>query len=204
MDGRYGDIADLDRLRIDGLIVTGAEPNAATLPEEPFWQDLTAIIDWARSNTRSAIWSCLAAHAAVLHLDGIQRQRLDVKCSGVYDCAKVTDDWLMKGITSPLKVAHSRINALDKGDLIARGYQLLTPVSMESEAPRSDDAVVSGNLPRVHTLIIGREVEVAAIAKCLVAQSLVTLAGSGGIGKTRLALAVGEHLFPLFPDGVWW
>jgi len=126
MDGRYGDIADLDRLRIDGLIVTGAEPNAATLPEEPFWQDLTAIIDWARSNTRSAIWSCLAAHAAVLHLDGIERQRLDVKCSGVYDCAKVTDNWLMKDVNLPLKVAHSRVNALRKSDLTAGGYQVLT------------------------------------------------------------------------------
>jgi homoserine O-succinyltransferase/O-acetyltransferase len=126
MEGRYGDIADLDRLRIDGLIVTGAEPNAATLPEEPFWQDLTAIIDWARSHTRSAIWSCLAAHAAVLHLDGIERQPLDVKCSGVYDCAKVTDNWLMKDINSPLKVAHSRVNALRKSDLAAGGYQVLT------------------------------------------------------------------------------
>jgi len=126
MDGRYGDIADLGRLRIDGLIVTGAEPNAATLPEEPFWQDLTAIIDWARSNTRSAIWSCLAAHAAVLHLDGIERQRLDVKCSGVYDCAKVADNWLMKDVNSPLKIAHSRVNALRKSDLTAGGYQVLT------------------------------------------------------------------------------
>jgi homoserine O-succinyltransferase len=126
MDGRYGDIADLGRLRIDGLIVTGAEPIAATLPEEPFWQDLTAVIDWAQTNTRSAIWSCLAAHAAVLHLDGIERQRLDVKCSGVYDCAKVADDWLMKDITSPLKVAHSRLNALHRDDLAAGGYQLLT------------------------------------------------------------------------------
>jgi homoserine O-succinyltransferase/O-acetyltransferase len=126
MDGRYGDIATLGRLRIDGLIVTGAEPNAATLPEEPFWQDLTAIIDWAQNNTRSAIWSCLAAHAAVLHLDGIERQPLDVKCSGVYDCAKVTDNWLTRDINSPLKVAHSRVNALRKSDLAAGGYQVLT------------------------------------------------------------------------------
>jgi homoserine O-succinyltransferase len=126
MEGRYADIADLGRMHIDGLIVTGAEPIAATLPDEPFWKDLTSIIDWAETHTRSAIWSCLAAHAAVLHLDGIERQRLDVKCSGIYDCAKVNDGWLMQGITSPLKVAHSRINALDKGDLTARGYQLLT------------------------------------------------------------------------------
>jgi homoserine O-succinyltransferase len=86
VDQKYTDIAELDRLHIDGLIVTGAEPNAATLPEEPFWQDLTDLIDWAKTNTRSTIWSCLAAHAAVLHLDGIERRRLDEKCSGTYDC----------------------------------------------------------------------------------------------------------------------
>jgi homoserine O-succinyltransferase len=141
MDGRYGDIADLDRLRIDGLIVTGAEPNAATLPEEPFWQDLTDIIDWARNNTRSAIWSCLAAHAAVLHLDGIERQPLDVKCSGVYDCAKVTDNWLTRDINSPLKVAHSRVNALRNSDLAAGGYQVLT------ESPEAGVDIFAKRLP---------------------------------------------------------
>jgi homoserine O-succinyltransferase len=123
---QYTDIADLDRLHIDGLIVTGAEPNAATLAEEPFWQDLTGIIDWAKTNTRSTIWSCLAAHAAVLHLDGIERQRLKTKCSGIFDCAKVSDHWLTRGVTSPLKIAHSRLNALKESDLAARGYKLLT------------------------------------------------------------------------------
>jgi homoserine O-succinyltransferase len=126
VDHQYTDIADLGRLQIDGLIVTGAEPNAATLPQEPFWQDLTGIIDWAETSTRSTIWSCLAAHAAVLHLDGIERQRLDAKCSGVYDCAKVIDNWLTKDVTSPLKISHSRLNEVRASDLAARGYQLLT------------------------------------------------------------------------------
>ena len=126
MQGRYRDIADLERLHFDGLIVTGAEPNADTLPEEPFWKELTEVIDWAKTNTRSSIWSCLAAHAAVLHLDGIERYRLDTKCSGVYDCAKSRDDALTKALTSAIKVPHSRLNALRKGDLVARGYQILT------------------------------------------------------------------------------
>jgi homoserine O-succinyltransferase len=126
VDLQYTDIADLGRLQIDGLIVTGAEPNAATLPEEPFWRDLTEIIDWAKTNTRSTIWSCLAAHAAVLHLDGIERQRLPAKCSGVYDCAKVTDSWLTEDVPSPLRISHSRLNELRAHDLAARGYQLLT------------------------------------------------------------------------------
>jgi homoserine O-succinyltransferase len=126
IDGHYADIADLDRLHIDALIVTGAEPNAATLPEEPFWRELTALIDWAEANTRSTIWSCLAAHATVLHLDGIERQRLDAKCSGIFDCSRAADDALLKNVTSPLKISHSRFNALRGSDLAARGYRILT------------------------------------------------------------------------------
>jgi homoserine O-succinyltransferase len=126
IDRQYTDIAELGRLQIDGLIVTGAEPNATTLSEEPFWQDLTDIVDWAETNTRSTIWSCLAAHAAVLHLDGIERQRLNAKCSGIYDCFGVTEDWLIQDAPSPLKISHSRLNELRASDLVARGYQLLT------------------------------------------------------------------------------
>jgi homoserine O-succinyltransferase/O-acetyltransferase len=126
VDQQYTDIAELGRLSIDGLIVTGAEPIAARLDEEPFWQELTEIIDWAASNTRSTIWSCLAAHAAVLHLDGIERHRLDTKCSGIFDCAKTSDNWLTRNVTSPLKIAHSRLNELREGDLVAHGYQMLT------------------------------------------------------------------------------
>jgi homoserine O-succinyltransferase/O-acetyltransferase len=126
VDRKYTDIAELDRLHIDGLIVTGAEPNAAILPQESFWQDLTDIIDWAKTNTRSTIWSCLAAHAAVLHLDGIERQRLDAKCSGIYDCFAVADHWLTNGLPSPFPVSHSRLNELRTTDLTARDYQLLT------------------------------------------------------------------------------
>ena len=90
VDSEYSDLSELDRLQVDGLIVTGAEPiapelagRAATGATSP------SLIDWAKTNTRSTIWSCLAAHAAVLHLDRIERQRLPPKCSGIFDCARV-------------------------------------------------------------------------------------------------------------------
>jgi homoserine O-succinyltransferase len=73
IDSEFSDIAELDRLEIDGLIVTGAEPIAPKLPEERYWREFTDIVDWAKTNTRSTIWSCPVAHAAVLHLDGIER-----------------------------------------------------------------------------------------------------------------------------------
>ena len=122
---QYTDIAEIDRLHIDGLIVTGAEPSAPTLPQETFWRELTEIVDWAKHNTRSTIWSCLAAHAAVLHLDGVERKLLETKCSGIHDCLKASSHWLTTGLPSPFKVAHSRLNELRADDLTASGYQLL-------------------------------------------------------------------------------
>jgi homoserine O-succinyltransferase len=161
VDRHYADIAELGRLHLDGLIVTGAEPNAATLPEEPFWRELTDIVDWAQANTRSTIWSCLAAHAAVLHLDGIERRRIDTKCSGVYDCAKVTDHWLTEDVPSPLRVSHSRLNELRERDLSARGYQLLTAsaeagVDMFAKALRSQFIFFQGH-PEYDALSLERE-----------------------------------------------
>jgi homoserine O-succinyltransferase/O-acetyltransferase len=126
VEEHYTDIADLDRLPIDGLIVTGAEPSAAKLTGEAFWRELTDLVDWAKHNTRSAIWSCLAAHAAVLHLDGVERRRLETKCSGIYDCINVSHHWMTDGLPSPFKVAHSRLNELRAEELTRRHYQLLT------------------------------------------------------------------------------
>jgi homoserine O-succinyltransferase len=126
IDKEYSDVDELGRLNIDGLIVTGAEPNGCALPQEALWRELTDIIDWAKTNTRSTIWSCLAAHAAVLHLDGIERNRLPKKCSGIASCVKVTEDWLTRGLRGALKVPHSRLNEVREGDLVGRGYEILT------------------------------------------------------------------------------
>jgi homoserine O-succinyltransferase len=126
VESEYSELADLKRERFDGLIVTGAEPVAPDLDQEPFWRDLTEIIDWARGNTRSTIWSCLAAHAAVLHLDGIKRRPLPTKCHGVFDCEAVTSDPLTQAAPAPLKVSHSRLNEVAEADLARSGYQVLT------------------------------------------------------------------------------
>jgi homoserine O-succinyltransferase len=126
VESEYRDIAELAGLHVDGMIVTGAEPIADALDQEPYWNDLTALIDWAKLNTCSTIWSCLAAHAAVKHLDGIARHRLDGKCSGVFDCASIGYDWLTNGAPPSLRIAHSRHNELRESELAARGYQILT------------------------------------------------------------------------------
>ncbi|HLA07786.1 MAG TPA: adenylate/guanylate cyclase domain-containing protein, partial [Anaerolineales bacterium] len=59
------------------------------------------------------------------------------------------------------------------------------------------------NLPAEMTSFIGREKEIVDIKKAINEHRLVTLAGSGGTGKTRLSLHVAADLLDQFPDGVW-
>jgi homoserine O-succinyltransferase/O-acetyltransferase len=125
MRGAYSDITELWDSRLDGLIVTGTEPRTPALMDEPYWTTLTKIADWAERNAISTVWSCLAAHAAVFHLDGIRRHSLKQKRFGIFDCARVSDHPLLAGVPSPLRIAHSRWNELHEGELVAFGYAVL-------------------------------------------------------------------------------
>ncbi|GGM98501.1 LuxR family transcriptional regulator [Streptomyces fuscichromogenes] len=60
-----------------------------------------------------------------------------------------------------------------------------------------------GNLPALSTSFVGRQSEVTEIRTLLQATRLVTLIGSGGIGKTRLAVEAAAVSAHAFPDGAW-
>lgn len=60
------------------------------------------------------------------------------------------------------------------------------------------------NLPQPLTSLVGREPELAEICQLLKQQRLLTLTGTGGVGKTRLALAASHRLLSFYPAGVWW
>ncbi|BDI30813.1 hypothetical protein CCAX7_28640 [Capsulimonas corticalis] len=62
---------------------------------------------------------------------------------------------------------------------------------------------ISGYLPHAPTDLIGREEEIREVAARLRRSRLVTLVGPGGIGKTRLALAVAREAAPEHADGAW-
>ncbi|HEY2475947.1 MAG TPA: helix-turn-helix domain-containing protein, partial [Candidatus Cybelea sp.] len=59
------------------------------------------------------------------------------------------------------------------------------------------------NLPSPRTTFVGRDRELADVKDLIERYRLLTLVGSGGVGKTRLAVAVGAELLDRFPDGVW-
>ena len=108
----------------DALIVTGSEPRADRLESEPYWGDFARLVDWARFHTTSALWSCLAAHGAVLRLDGVRRRRAREKISGVFACEVDANDWATRGAGGSILVPHSRYNGLSRSDLVERGYRI--------------------------------------------------------------------------------
>lgn len=82
-------------------------------------------------------------------------------------------------------------------------YQLVADDLQAEFSPlRSLDALPN-NLPLQLTTLIGRENDVAQIKNLLGKARLLTLVGTGGVGKTRLALHAAAELLDEFPDGVW-
>jgi homoserine O-succinyltransferase/O-acetyltransferase len=126
MAGRYRAAREMRGAERDALIVTGAEPRAPDLRQEPYWRELTALFDWAEARTFSTVLSCLAAHASVLHRDGIVRRRLAEKCSGVFASEVVGRHEIVAGFGASAATPHSRWNGLAEDELTAKGYLTLT------------------------------------------------------------------------------
>ena len=64
--------------------------------------------------------------------------------------------------------------------------------------------LASPSLPSPLTSFVGRVTERAALAEALTQHRLVTAVGPGGVGKTRLAVAVAAEVTGRYPDGAWY
>ena len=122
----YRGTDDLLNGSLDGMIVTGTEPKAASLTEEPYWTTFVQILDWARENTVSSVYSCLAVHGAVLHTDGVERHKLPAKCIGVFAQTKTSDHPLMHDVPATFRTPHARWNEVQEAALASCGYSVLT------------------------------------------------------------------------------
>jgi homoserine O-succinyltransferase len=136
---------DLWDSELDGLIVTGTEPRSPNLRDEPYWASLTSVLEWAEHHTYSTVWSCLATHAALLHMDGIERRPLGAKRFGVFECERVGDHPLTADAPPRMRMPHSRWNEIPEEALTSCGYRVLT---------RSDGAGVDAFVKQRQSLFV--------------------------------------------------
>ena len=105
-------------------------------------------------------------------------------------------------LTGMRNLGEHRLRDLGRPETV---FQLLHP-DLPSEFPplkSLDNPALPNNLPRQVTSFIGREKEMEVVKSLLGKASLLTLTGSGGCGKTRLALQVAAEVLENYPDGAW-
>lgn len=118
---------------------------------------------------------------------------------------------LVSRATADLLAGHEDLRLLDLGSFALKGLdraeplaQVVAPGLPRDLPPPRARGVSSVRLPTYLTRLVGRDSELEQIASRLEPHEvrLVTLTGPGGIGKTRLAVAVAERAAAAYPDGV--
>ncbi len=84
-----------------------------------------------------------------------------------------------------------------------RLYQIMSPELRKEFPPLKTLDARPNNLPVQLTSFIGRQSEMEQIKTLIKKTHLLTLTGSGGAGKTRLALQAAADIIDDFPNGIW-
>ncbi len=82
-------------------------------------------------------------------------------------------------------------------------YDEIVAGTAGTAAPARREEAPCSQLPAPLTAFLGREAELVELAALIAAHRMLTLTGAGGVGKTRLALALANAAQARFPDGMW-
>jgi non-specific serine/threonine protein kinase len=116
-------------------------------------------------------------------------------------------DWQLLPAATPLEVRDLLRRCLEKdpGNRLARVREarLALESALDQDGTGAARPVLPGNLPTPITSFVGREREKAELRLRLAETRLLTLAGPGGCGKTRLAIEICREIAAEFPHGAW-
>ena len=123
------------------------------------------------------------------------------------------DQILLSGVTAEQLASDRLKTAFELSDLGEHHFKGIEPIRVyqvrTSDLPSAFAPIAgkretaSGNLPANLSSFLGRERELADLAQMARESRLLTLVGSGGIGKTRLAIEFARSLESTFPEGAW-
>jgi predicted ATPase/DNA-binding XRE family transcriptional regulator len=90
-----------------------------------------------------------------------------------------------------------------ESEALLKGAVGIANPSIQRERADAAPGSPRSNLPQPLTSFVGRERDVGEVSALLREHRLVTIVGSGGVGKTRVAVRIGTDALDGFPDGVW-
>lgn len=116
----YQPFSQIKNRHFDGMIVTGAPVEDMEFSDVAYWNELTKLFDFTKTNVTSTIFICWGAMAALNYFYGIRKYPLDHKMFGVFSHHKTlstTPDPLMRGISDEFHICHSRHSTVREIDL---------------------------------------------------------------------------------------
>jgi homoserine O-succinyltransferase len=122
----YENFEQIKQQGLDALIITGINVIGSELSDQPFWQPLIEVTEWAYENVTSTLCSCLATHAMMEFRYGQKRVARSSKKWGVFQ-HRVTDSShpLVADINSRFDVPHSRWNSIHAEQFESAGLKIL-------------------------------------------------------------------------------
>lgn len=126
IDAYYETFDEIREKGLDALIITGANVTGPELANQPFWEPLIRVIDWAGEHVTSTLCSCLATHAVLQFRHGQHRQPQERKIWGVFPHQVVDKRHpLVNDVNSRFHVPHSRWNAVTPAQFREAGLRVL-------------------------------------------------------------------------------
>ena len=110
----YKTFDQVKKSKFDGLIITGAPVEQMEFDQVTYWEELTEIMDWSRTNVYSTMYICWGAQAGLYYHYGIEKVMLPEKLSGIYE-HKCLDPRtpLVRGFDDYFCAPHSRYTSVD-------------------------------------------------------------------------------------------
>ena len=114
----YKTFDQIKHMKFDGMVITGAPVENLPFEEVDYWQELTEIMEWSKTNVTSTFHICWGAQAALYYHYGVPKYPLDKKLFGVFK-HKVDHKTsiLFRGFDDEFFVPHSRHTTIKREDI---------------------------------------------------------------------------------------
>jgi homoserine O-succinyltransferase len=116
----YKSFGELKHRKFDGMVITGAPVEQMDFEDVDYWQELTEIMEWSKTNVHSTFHICWGAQAGLYYHYGIQKHPLTEKMFGVFEHKKdYPRSILLRGFDDTFFVPHSRHTTVLREDIEA-------------------------------------------------------------------------------------
>lgn len=114
----YKNFFDIRNQKYDGMIITGAPVEKMRFSDVRYWNELSAIMDFTKTNVTSTLHICWAAQAGLYYHYGIHNRLLDEKVFGVFRHRVINRKHpIVQGFDHEFWVPHSRWTELVREDV---------------------------------------------------------------------------------------